>query len=495
LVITKLPVEKKAKPRVCAYVRVSTNKEEQEDSFAAQSAYWDGKFKNNPEVEYVGLFTDDGISGKHMKNRKGLNALIEKVRNGEIDAVYTKSISRFARNYTEITAVIREFRDMCVPIIFEKESINTLDPTSGLILSVMASLAEEELNSMSMNQSWAIRKKFAKGEMQLVRINGYDKKDGKLIIDPERAEVVKHIYELYLEGNGVVKICNILEREGCKTLLGKSKWCKSAVSSILRNEKYIGDCLLQKTYCNLNGQYKNDGILPKYYVEDTHEAIISREIYEQVQKMRQENVARYHPGNTEKRFYPLSAKIICGNCGATYSRKTCAKGTSYASIKWSCRTKDQQTKAACDSHDIKDDVITKLFIEAYNECVDSKFESSDVANEEEKLRLLLQTEKELKELHIKGYISDIRYREETEKLLGRIEEQEKTVRALKSRTVNVKKLEKSAELTQSMADFLIKATVKDWMVTFEFANGYTVTKSYTNGRAGNVNGKLCKHKA
>lgn len=146
--ITKRPMTVKKKPRVCAYARVSTDKLDQANSLVAQSDYWNRRFMDNPDVDYVGLFTDDGISGKYMKNRKGLNDLIALARNGDIDAIYVKSISRFARNYTEITAIIRELRDMGVPIVFEKENINTLDPKCNLILSVMSSMAEEELNSM-----------------------------------------------------------------------------------------------------------------------------------------------------------------------------------------------------------------------------------------------------------------------------------------------------------------------------------------------------------
>ena len=151
--IQEIPTTRKEKPRVCAYVRVSTDSEAQEDSFAFQSNYWQKRFASDESVEYVGLFSDEGIGGAFMKKRDGLKSMFQKVRNGEIDRIYTKSVSRFARNKVELMEVVREFRDLGVEIIFESENIHTLDPKCGLILTVMASLAEEELLSMSQNQN------------------------------------------------------------------------------------------------------------------------------------------------------------------------------------------------------------------------------------------------------------------------------------------------------------------------------------------------------
>ena len=178
--IQEIPTTRKEKPRVCAYVRVSTDSEAQEDSFAFQSNYWQNRFENDESVEYIGLFSDEGIGGAFMKKRDGLKRMFQKVRNGEIDRIYTKSVSRFARNKVELMEVVREFRDLGVEIIFESENIHTLDPKCGLILTVMASLAEEELLSMSQNQKWAARKRFANGSVELARILGYDMVDGKL---------------------------------------------------------------------------------------------------------------------------------------------------------------------------------------------------------------------------------------------------------------------------------------------------------------------------
>lgn len=491
--LTKTQAIEKTIVRVCAYVRVSTKKEEQHYSFINQSDYWQKKLGENEDFKYVGLFSDEGISGKMMKNRNGLNEMLEKVRRGEIDRIYTKSISRFARNYTDALTVVRELRDLGIPIIFEKEGINTLDPKCGLLLSVMASLAEEELKSMSKNQQWAVRKRFANGSVELARIYGYKYEKGKLIVKPKEAELVKKVFQFYLEGNGVVKVARLMDESGYKPMNGGERWGKSTIIDILRNEKYIGDSILQKNIYNLKTKKPNRGELPQYYVEGTHEAIISKEDFMEVQKRMKETSKKFHHRTTHPK-YPLSGKIRCGNCGTTFSRKIYAKGKTYECIRWSCRLKDQKNKAACGSNDIKDEVITKLLIEAYNESLDKAYKNRTSICTKEQLQKLLEAERELKALYAKGYISENRYRMETGILIENIKDIEDKLKVTQKDNTETKKYIKSAEFTRDMADFLIKATVQDWTVKFEFANGYVVTKKYTNGRAGNVNGKLCKHK-
>lgn len=492
---TRIPTtNEKQKPKVCAYVRVSTRKEEQEYSFIAQSNYWNQKLSENREFEYIGLFSDEGISGKLMSNRKGLNEMLSKVRNGEISRVYTKSISRFARNYVETMTVVRELRDIGVPIIFEKENIDTLDPKCGLVLSVMASLAEEELMSMSKNQQWAARKRFANGSIELSRIYGYKYINGKLVINPEEGEVVKEIFKLYLQGNGVIKIAHYLDEHGYKPMNGGKMWAKSTVKKMLNNEKYIGDSLLQKNICDMKIKRPNRGELPQYYIEGSHEGIVSKEDFEKVQRRMKEACEKYHPQRNATPRYPLTGKVVCGVCDSTYRRKTCDKSKSYACIKWSCRLKDNKGKACCASNDIKDEIITKLLVDAYNECLDNQLRGINTEIENRKLHELLCAEKELKQLWVKGYISDEKYRMEVGQVLKEINASEQNIKAISNSNVDMRHLKKSAEFTKDIADFLVEATIKDWTVTFQFANGYETKRNYTNGRAGNVNGKLCRHK-
>ncbi len=491
--ITKIPKTTIDKPRVIAYGRVSTNKLEQEYSLENQTRYWNKRFTNNDSCIYVGLYTDRGISGKKM-SRKGLNEVLSKARAGEVDEVYTKSITRFARNYTELTTVIRELRDMGIPIIFDKEGINTLDPKCNLLLNVMSSVAEEEIKSMSKNVKWAARKRFANGSIELTKIYGYDYNHGVLTINEKEAECVRLIFKLYLDGHGIVSIVKILNETDYKPVYAE-KWGRPTINKMLRNEKYIGDSLLQKNLNDLGVRTKNVGQEPQYYIENSHQSIISKDDFLKVQEILYQRERRYHKKYTSNR-YLLSAKIKCGTCGATYKRKTIAKGKSYESIKWTCSTKDEYGRDHCGNHEIKDEIITALVISAFNECVENKYNYSSASNEEMILKNLIATEQELSNLRVKGYISETSFKEQKAIILQKIRIQEQIVKTVKYKDLDIGRLKKSAILTQEIADFLVSATVnEDWTVEFEFANGYKTKRTYTNGRAGNVNGKLCKLKA
>lgn len=494
--ITVIPKKERAKPRIGAYARVSSSSDAQEDSLAFQAEYWNKRFENDSSIEYVGLFSDDGISGKMMRNRKELNRLLEKVRCGEIDKIYTKSLSRFARNHMETLSVVRELRDLGVEIIFEKENIHTLDPKCSLVLSVFASLAEQELISMSKNQQWAVRKRFAKGDVYFVSTYGYKLINGVLEINPDEAKVVRRIFELYIKGYGATKIAQILDKENCPTKRGAVAWTARTVKGILFNESYLGDTLVQKSVYNCKSYKRNRGELPQYYIEETHEAIIDKDTFERIQEINEQRTKRYNPACNGGQKTALSGKIKCGNCGSIFKRKTCDKGKSYACYKWRCQIKDTKTKEACDIPDVKEDVFIELLIQSYNECLEQNLSFKDEICQMQLLQNMLETESELKKLHVKGYISDEQYRNQSATLLEQIKLQEQMIQREKFRNTDIKKYVPSAVYIDDMAEFLSKAVVnKDWTITFIFENGYETTKSYTNGRAGNVNGKLCKSKS
>ena len=316
--------------------------------------------------------------------------------------------------------------------------------------------------------------------------------DGKLVINEKEAVIVRRIFELYLQGNSFRTICHILENEGYTPMHG-GRWSKSTITGMLRNEKYCGDSIMQKSYSVMKVQKYNYGELPKYYIQDDHEPIVSREDYQKAQDIMMARGNKYRPRGSPTALYPLSGKLICGECGTSFKRKTSAHGTPYMCIKWTCRKKDVYGVKECTSHDIKDEVVTRLLIEAYNESIDANNEVNGVTEQEDVLRKLIANEQELRQLRAKGYISESKFREETDKILIKIKEQETLIKNLQTRDMVKGKYKKSDELTEQMAEFLVKATVKDWTITFEFQNGYKATKEYTNGRAGNVNGKLCKH--
>lgn len=236
--------EEKPKLRVAAYCRVSTDSDEQATSYEAQVEHYTEYIQKNPDWEFAGIYADDGISGTNTKKREEFNHMIDDCKAGNIDMIITKSISRFARNTLDCLKYIRQLKDMNIPVLFEKESINTMDAKGEVLITIMASLAQQESQSLSQNVKLGLQYRYQQGKVQINhnRFLGYTKDaDGNLIIDPEQAEIVKRIYREYLEGLSMDKIAAGLERDGILTDAGGKKWHTSTINKILRNEKYIGD--------------------------------------------------------------------------------------------------------------------------------------------------------------------------------------------------------------------------------------------------------------
>ena len=306
--------EEKPKLRVAAYCRVSTDSDEQATSYEAQVEHYTEYIKRNPDWEFAGIYTDDGISGTNTKNREEFNRLIKDCEAGTIDMVITKSISRFARNTLDCLKYIKRLKEKNIPVFFEKESINTMDAKGEVLITIMASLAQQESQSLSQNVKLGLQFRYQNGQVQINhnRFLGYTKdENGNLVIDPKQAEVVKRIYREYLNGYSMDKIAFGLEADGILTGAGKKKWWTSTINKILRNEKYIGDALLQKTYTTdfLNKtRVKNNGLVPQYYVEGNHEAIIPKDIYLQVQEELVRRRVVKTSANGKKRSYS------CNHC-------------------------------------------------------------------------------------------------------------------------------------------------------------------------------------
>ena len=318
------------KLRVAAYCRVSTDSEEQETSYEAQVTHYTEYIQKNPEWELAGIFADDGISGTNTKKRDEFNRMIDECMAGNIDMVITKSISRFARNTLDCLQYIRQLKDKNIPVYFEKEAINTLDAKGEVLITIMASLAQQESQSMSQNIKLGLQYRYQQGKVQVNhnRFLGYTKdNDGHLIIDPEQAEIVKRIYREYLEGSSMDKIADGLMADGILTGAGKTKWHTSTINKILRNEKYMGDALLQKTYTTdflTKKRIKNNGTVPQYYVEGDHEAIIPKELFMQVQaELVRRRVVHVSPTGKKRSFscnHCFAQMVFCGDCGELYRR-------------------------------------------------------------------------------------------------------------------------------------------------------------------------------
>ena len=282
--------EVKPKLKVAAYCRVSTDSDEQATSYEVQVEHYTEFISKNDDWELAGIYTDDGISGTNTKKRADFNRMIDDCKRGEIDMVITKSISRFARNTIDCLRYIKELKDLNIPVFFEKENINTMDSKGEILLTIMASIAQQESESLSQNVKLGYQFRYQSGKISVNhnRFMGYTKDDdGKLVIVPEEAKVIKRIFREFLEGRSLREICNGLEADEILTGAGMEKWRPETVHKMLQNEKYIGDALLQKTYTVdfLNKKrIKNDGILPPYYVEGSHEGIIPRDLFMQTQE-------------------------------------------------------------------------------------------------------------------------------------------------------------------------------------------------------------------
>lgn len=367
----------KRKLRVAAYCRVSTARDEQLVSLAAQKAHYESYIKSNDEWEFAGLYYDEGISGTKKEKRDGLLAMVAACERGTIDFVITKSISRFARNTQDCLMYSRKLKNLGIGIIFEKENINTLDSTGELLFTILSSLAQDESRNISENCKWGIRTKFKNGEMHLntFKFLGYDKdENGKLIINREQAKTVRRIYRDFLWGLNPAQIAKELEDEQVPGCLGQTKWYASTVIGILKQEKHMGDALLQKTYTAdflTKRQVKNNGEVAQVYVKDSHKGIIDKETWNAVQEEfeRREKFTQKH-GTDRYSYgsecYPFCEKIFCGECGSLFTRHS---WKSRGIIQWQCKNHRKDGKVACTNAYVDNADLEKGFVKAFNRLV------------------------------------------------------------------------------------------------------------------------------
>lgn len=350
---TRLPKAASAKRRTAGYARVSTGSEEQLTSYEAQVDYYTRYIQSRPEWEFVGVYTDEGISATNTKHRDGFNRMVQDALDGKIDLIVTKSVSRFARNTVDSLTTVRKLKDRGVEVYFEKENIWTLDSKGELLITIMSSLAQEESRSISENVTWGQRKRFADGKVSIPygHFLGYRKgADGLPEIVPEEAETVRSIYRMFIEGKTTNAIAKHLTQAGIPSPAGKETWVRQTVESILRNEKYKGAALLQKEFTVdfLTKKMKaNEGEVPQYYVEHSHEAIIPPEEWEKVQL---ELARRKDSGRRTHCNSPFAAKLVCGDCGEYYGSKVWHSTSKYRRTIWQCNAKFQGDKKCQTPH-------------------------------------------------------------------------------------------------------------------------------------------------
>jgi DNA invertase Pin-like site-specific DNA recombinase len=363
--ITKIPIKPvlAQKKKVAAYARVSSGKDAMLHSLSAQITHYSALIQSHGEWQYVGVYADEAVTGTKAE-RHDFQRLLEDCRTGKIDLVITKSISRFARNTVTLLETVRELKAIGVDVYFEEQNIHTLSNDGELMLTILASYAQEESLSVSENCKWMIRNRFKDGIPTSFSIIGYDLKNGVLEIIPNEAKLVKMIFFDYLSGMGRNAIVKKLNSLGFKTKKG-NPWSEKAIDRILRNEKYIGDLELQKVYSSNHIEKKkciNKGQLPKYYVNDSHEPIIDRNTFENVQSEIQKRAERFQPPKPTLEKYSFTGKIICGKCKKHYHRKR--NNANVKSPVWICSTYKYSGKTACSSSQmIPEDVLLKTSAE------------------------------------------------------------------------------------------------------------------------------------
>ena len=407
--------------RVAAYCRVSTDGDEQLGSFESQKLYYEQKIADNPEWVNAGIFADEAITGTKTDKRNGFQEMIARCQNGEIDMILTKSISRFARNTVDTLNYVRMLKDKNIAIFFEKENINTLDMNGELLLTIMSSLAQQEVESLSQNVKIGLQMKMKRGEM--VGFNGcfgydYDPETKTISVNEDEAQTVRMIYDMYLQGYGTTTIAKRLIELGIKNKKGEVSWHTHGVMGIIKNEKYKGDILLGKTFTTdpiSKRRLANFGEENQYYIRDHHEPIVSREIWDEAEKIRKKrakNKVVETTGNRERytRQYAFSSMCECAYCGHKLTRRTRHSSSIYEKPVWQCMNATKNGIANCPNCKAIDETILEgAFLDAFKLLAGNFDDVLDVvlsyveesANNDDNIRRKQQIDKDISALESK----------------------------------------------------------------------------------------------
>lgn len=351
--------------RVAAYARVSAEKYSMLVSMSMQVSYYSQYIQHHPGWTFAGVYADEAMTGTKA-DRPRFQQLLEDCRVGKIDMILTKSISRFARNTVTLLNTIRELKALGIDIYFERENIHSISEDGELMLTLLASYAQEESRSVSENCKWRIRNGFKLGKPTYFRIYGYRMEKGKLVVVPKEAEIVRMIFSNYLSGMGIERMIKKFIALSIPAPEG-DRWYINTISGILKSERYVGDMLLQKYYVKDHIEKKrmvNHGELNQYYVHDCHEAIIDRDTFDAVQKLILRRKQKYHSDSLQRTAYPFTGILRCCCCGAYYRRKITNAGTKYAKPVWICNTFNTLGKSQCQSKQIPENILLAVAAKA-----------------------------------------------------------------------------------------------------------------------------------
>ncbi len=365
----------KERLRVCAYCRVSTDNEEQLNSYQSQLKYYDEKINSKSEWQFAGIYADEAITGTLDFKRTEFMRMIADAMSGKIDMILTKSISRFARNTLDTLKYVRMLREKNIAILFEEENLNTTTGAGELMLTILSAMAQQESENISSHVLLGLKMKKDRGE--LIGYNGcygynYNIETKEITINEDEANIVRYMFERYVEGIGSSTIAKELTAKGIKTPKGGTKWCESTIRGILKNEKYIGDVLMGKTFTIDPISHKrlsNLGEVDKHYYKEHHEPIISKELFDRVQEIRTKRAGNREIGRRNDNYskkYPFSSKLYCAFCGSLLTRRNWNANRSCEKAVWQCIKRAKQGKEECPHcKAIAEEIIEDCFVQGY----------------------------------------------------------------------------------------------------------------------------------
>jgi len=353
-VISNIP-KLETKKKVAAYARVSSGKDAMLHSLSQQISYYSELIQSNTQWQYAGVYIDEALSG--TKERPEFLKMISDAKNGKIDLIITKSISRFARNTVTLLTVARELKEIGVDIFFEEQNLHSLSGDGELMITILVSYAQEESRQVSENLKWRIKKNFEEGIPWGFVTYGYRFRFDKIEVVEEEAKLVKLMFELYLNGSGYDKIAKKLNELGYKNRKGNN-WTRSSVYTIINNQDYTGDLVLQKTYIDnhINKKWAiNNGVYNKYLVENSHEAIIPKEVYNEYLKELKKRQIKINIKKSTNQVYPFTKLLVCDKCGSHFHRKIGQYKNS-----WKCSTYLQKGVKFCNNKQVPEEVLYDL---------------------------------------------------------------------------------------------------------------------------------------
>lgn len=421
--------EKSTVIRCAAYCRVSSDSEDQLNSFTAQTRYYEKAFENSETEKLIDIYADEGVTGTRDDKRDEFQRMIKDCRKGKIDRIYTKSISRFARNTRDCLKNIRELKSLGITICFEKENVDTAKMTDEMMITIMGGLAQEESTSISQNVRWSIQKRMQNGTYRnSTPPFGFRNEDRKLVIDENQAEIVRQMFEWYISGYGLRKIADMLNEMNIPSGKRCVLWQAKTVQYVLKNERYIGNALYQKSYITETLPHmkkKNYGEKSQYYVTEINDSIVEKTIFDTAQEL-----MRSRNGKHIDNHLILSKRIYCQKCGATYKFKNC-NGKRY----WTCRTHDMKANL-CENGWILESDIYAAFIRLYNKLFYNY------------KQILVPLQTALQELKIRRFNGNSNVME-IHKEIAKLREQSHVLARLKTKGFldNAKYLEQTTELT------------------------------------------------